>query len=104
MAVAAPKSSPKRRRKTNSGNGGGSRRAAQRERRQAWVQGGCSKEQLKKEIKEGEKLARQGDSCSQEKPQKGNQEISRRKTGLVVIIKVTAKDLRPNVDSRNPRH
>ena len=36
------------------------------------IQGGCSQEQLKKEIKEeGEKLARQGGSCSQEKPKRG---------------------------------
>ena len=41
------------------------------------IQGGCSREQLKKEIKEGEKLARQGGTCSQ-KPKRE----SRRKTGL----------------------
>ena len=35
------------------------------------IQGGCSQEQLKKEIKEGEKLAKQGGSCSQEKPKRG---------------------------------
>ena len=44
------------------------------------MQGGCSQEQLKKEIKEGETLARQGGSCSQEKPKR-----ERRKTDLGVI-------------------
>ena len=34
------------------------------------IQGSCSQEQLKKEIKEGKELTRQGGSCSQEKPKR----------------------------------
>ena len=42
------------------------------------IQSGCSQEQLKKEMKEGEKLARQGDTCSQEKPKKKQKQEGRR--------------------------
>ena len=63
---------PKRKEEDKLGKQGGSHRAAQRERRQAWdTRRLVAKSSSKKEIKEeGEKLERQGGSCSQ-KPKRG---------------------------------
>ena len=65
------------------------------------IQGGCRREQLKKEIKEGEKLARQGGSCSQETPKRGIKKEDR-----LGSFKAAAKDLRPTGDFglQQPRH
>ena len=87
-AVAATKSSPKGRRKTNSGNRVAAVEQPSEKGDKLGIQGGCSQEQLKKEIKEGEKLARQGSSCIKKEDRLGS-------------FKVAAEDLRPTGDFGN---
>ena len=96
MAVAATKSSPKGSRKTNTGNRVAAVEQPSEKGDKLGIQGGCSQEQLKKEIKEGEKFARQGGSCHQEKPKRGIKKEDR-----LGSYKVAAKDLRPTGDFGN---
>ena len=63
---------PKSKEEDKLGKQGGSGRELSEKGDKLGIQGRCSQEQLKKEIKEeGEKLARQGGSYGQEKPKRG---------------------------------
>ena len=65
------------------------------------IEGSCSQERLKKEMKGAEKLARQGGSSSQEKPKRVIKKDDR-----LGSCKVAAKDLGPPGDFGNqqPSH
>ena len=94
--LAGTKSSPKGRRKTNSGNRVAAVEQPSEKEDKLGIQGGCSQEQPKKEIKEGEKHARQGGSCSLEKHNRGLKKEDRPGS-----YQVAAKDLRPIGDFGN---